>query len=238
MSQGPTPSSPPPPSAAAAPEARPFASKGRVLTAFVNNCVETVTKAALALDTAGHHRPHARNLIKALWEKRRILVTCHAHPDPDALASCCGVIELLRTQLPDAAVDLSIKGQAPGGLNEIFLLESKAKSVPWESLQAESYDAIVLLDTHPGAGNNPLPASATLTAVIDHHQRRGRRPAIPFVDIRPSIGATCSLVFSYFMELDVPISPGLAALLLFGIETDLAGAAAQPTGWTTWRYRA
>ena len=38
-------------------------------------------------------------------------------------------------------------------------------------------------------------------------------------------GATSSIIFSYFMELEAPIKPDLGATLLFGIESDLAGAA-------------
>jgi nanoRNase/pAp phosphatase (c-di-AMP/oligoRNAs hydrolase) len=51
---------------------------------------------------------------------------------------------------------------------------------------------------------------------------------VPFCDIRPEVGASASIVFSYFMELEVPIRPDLAATLLFAIETDLAGAAGTP----------
>src|SRR5204863_2997382 len=65
-------------------------------------------------------------------------------------------------------------------------------------------------------------------AVIDHHRSRGRRPKCPFCDVRPEVGATSSIIFSYFMELEQPISRDLGATLLFAIETDLAGAAGQP----------
>ena len=75
--------------------------------------------------------------------------------------------------------------------------------------------------------SNPLPANVQPTAVIDHH-RVGRQPRCPFCDVRPDVGATASIIFSYFMELEVDISPELAATLLFAIETDLAGAAGQP----------
>jgi nanoRNase/pAp phosphatase (c-di-AMP/oligoRNAs hydrolase) len=65
-------------------------------------------------------------------------------------------------------------------------------------------------------------------AVVDHHRARGRRPACAFCDIRTDVGATSSIIFSYFMELEVDIPSDLAATLLFAIETDLAGAAGQP----------
>src|SRR5207237_8018177 len=47
-------------------------------------------------------------------------------------------------------------------------------------------------------------------------------------DIRTDVGATTSIIFSYFMELDEPISPALAATMLYAIESDLAGAAGTP----------
>src|SRR6185436_11850277 len=50
----------------------------------------------------------------------------------------------------------------------------------------------------------------------------------PFCDIRTDVGATASIIFSYFMELEIPIKPALGATLLYAIESDLAGAAGQP----------
>ena len=62
--------------------------------------------------------------------------------------------------------------------------------------------------------------------VIDHHRSgRGRKPKCQFCDIRTDVGATTSIIFSYFMELDAPITPELAAIMLYAIESDLAGAA-------------
>jgi nanoRNase/pAp phosphatase (c-di-AMP/oligoRNAs hydrolase) len=42
------------------------------------------------------------------------------------------------------------------------------------------------------------------------------------------VGATASIIFSYYMEVEQPISPDLAASLLYAIESDLAGSAGQP----------
>src|SRR5207245_6314545 len=46
---------------------------------------------------------------------------------------------------------------------------------------------------------------------------------IPFVDVRRSLGATCSLVTSYLMEQNVPVPERLATGMLYGIETELGG---------------
>jgi nanoRNase/pAp phosphatase (c-di-AMP/oligoRNAs hydrolase) len=66
------------------------------------------------------------------------------------------------------------------------------------------------------------------TAVVDHHRTRGRNAKCPFCDIRADVGATTSIIFSYFFELQVAIPPDLAAAMLYAIETDLAGAAGTP----------
>jgi len=91
------------------------------------------------------------------------------------------------------------------------------------------YDAVILLDVQPVFAYSPLPPGVSPTAVIDHHRARGPKPRCPFCDIRSDVGATCSIIFSYFMELETPISPDLAASMLYAIESDLAGAAGTPT---------
>lgn len=200
------------------------------MTSFVESCVETVADSAQAVERRSRGRPRAIRLIKTLRGKRRVLVTTHIHPDPDALASAQGVTELLRAKLPDTRVDMAIKGQIAGGINEAFARHSRLELVEWPYTpeQLAEYDGFVLLDCQPTFSYNPLPEGTPLDAVIDHHRCRGRRPRCGFCDIRTDVGAASSIVFSYFMELEVPIQPLLAASLLYAIESDLAGAAGTP----------
>ena len=201
------------------------------MTAFVESCLETVADSALEAERKARGRPRATKLLQALLreKKRNILVTTHQHPDPDALASALGMHTLLSTRLPSAAISLSIKGRVGGGVNEAFVRQSNLKFQPWDDAALKGYDAIILLDTQPTGSFSPLPPDVTPFAVIDHHRTRGgRRPKCPFCDIRPDVGSTSSIVFSYFMELEVPIRPDLGATLLYAIESDLAGAAGQP----------
>ncbi len=171
---------------------------------------------------------HARRLLRLLSTKQRILITSHIHPDPDALASCFGIYSVLTARLPGAEVHISIKGQIGGGINDAFTRHTALPLTPWSDTALANYDAIILLDAQPAFAYSPLPANVIPTAVIDHHAAPGRRPRCTFRDIRPEVGATASIVFSYFMELDEKISPELGATLLYGIESDLAGAAGLP----------
>jgi nanoRNase/pAp phosphatase (c-di-AMP/oligoRNAs hydrolase) len=199
------------------------------MTAFVESCVQTAAGKAAVADRSARGRPRARKLLKVLADKKNILVTTHEHPDPDALGSSIGLVALLRTKLKDAKVSMSIKGQIGGGINDAFTRHANLQTIPWSDADLKNYDAIVLLDAQPTFAYNPLPDSVTPTAVIDHHPARGRKPQCPFCDVRTDVGATSSIIFSYFMELEIPIPPDLAATLMYAIETDLAGAAAIPT---------
>lgn len=200
------------------------------MTAFVESCVETVAGSAHAAEkrARGRGRPKAAQLLRLLKDKKNILITTHEHPDPDALASGQGLLRLLEHVLPTAKVNMAIKGRTGGGINEAFVKFSSLKLIQWDDAALKEYDAIILLDTQPAFAFSPLPANLNPTAVIDHHRSRLRKPQCAFCDIRTEVGATSSIIFSYFMELEIPIRPDLGATLLYGIESDLAGAAGAP----------
>jgi hypothetical protein len=198
-------------------------------TSFVESCAKTASGSAAAVARRSRGRPKARQLLKLLGDRKKILITTHAHPDPDALASCVALCALFRQKLP-AGVELNIsfKGGTGGGVNEQFAKVTDLQALPWDDAALPNFDAIILLDTQPAFGNNPLPAGVTPLVVIDHHRAGRTKPKCGFCDIRPDVGAVSSIVFSYYMELEVKITPEMAATLLFAIESDLAGAAGTP----------
>jgi nanoRNase/pAp phosphatase (c-di-AMP/oligoRNAs hydrolase) len=199
------------------------------MTAFVESCAKTVTGSAKAIARRSQRHPKVLQLIRLLSDKKRILITAHAHPDPDALASCQALSTLLRQKLGNGAeVKVSFKGGIGGGLNEAFAKQTDLDPLPWDESTLSTWDAIILLDTQPSFANNPLPPDMVPLVIIDHHRGGRKHPTCAFCDIRPEVGAVSSIVFSYFMELEQKISPDLGATLLFAIEADLAGAAGQP----------
>jgi nanoRNase/pAp phosphatase (c-di-AMP/oligoRNAs hydrolase) len=225
----------------------------------VENLVDSAEDAARAADRQNKGRPRAKRLLAALRHRRRILVTCHRHPDPDALGSASGIRYLLEAKLPDLperlgggrpTVDMSVRGQLASGINAAFTKHAKLELGDWDDARLlefgrdDAYDAVVLCDVQPTFTNCPLPIGMAFNApgraggskgpdvalvVVDHHRTRGRRARGNFVDVRVDVGATASIVFSYFMELDVEVPPDLAATMLYAIESDLAGAAGQPS---------
>ncbi len=55
--------------------------------------------------------------------------------------------------------------------------------------------------------------------VIDHHENYDPED-VPFCDIRPDYGSCSSIIYSYFLEADLPVSPEVATALLVGINID------------------
>jgi nanoRNase/pAp phosphatase (c-di-AMP/oligoRNAs hydrolase) len=198
------------------------------MTSFVESCVSTVADSASAANKGARRSPRAKKLLKVLEDKKNILVTTHMHPDPDALASGMAMTELLRLKLKNAKITFCVKGRIGGGVNDAFTRYAKLNLLEWDECALTSYDAIVLLDTQPMFAYSPLPHNLPPTVIIDHHPARGRSKKAPFVDIRKDVGATSTIVFSYYMELEVPVPPDLSATLLYAIESDLAGAAGMP----------
>lgn len=198
-------------------------------SSFIASCVGTTAGSAKKFDQRTWRRPRVQHLLRHLKGKSRILVTTHEHPDPDALASAIGLSYLLEALLPEATITTSFKGTLGGGLNRVFASYSVSHYVPWDRIEPDTYEAICLLDCQPAFTNTPFPPEICPVAVIDHHPAiRGKRCRSPFTDVRRNVGASSSIIFGYFMEMDIAIPKDIAALMLYGIESDLAGAAGHP----------
>jgi nanoRNase/pAp phosphatase (c-di-AMP/oligoRNAs hydrolase) len=82
---------------------------------------------------------------------------------------------------------------------------------------------IALVDTQPGAGNNPLSNDILARIVIDHHSWRAESASAHFVDVRPKIGASATLLTEYLRAAKLKIPSSLATALFYGIKTDTIG---------------
>jgi nanoRNase/pAp phosphatase (c-di-AMP/oligoRNAs hydrolase) len=193
------------------------------MTAFVESCLDTLSSTAQKVQR--RTTPRAKQMIRTLAGKTNILITTHMHPDPDAAASCLGMQRLLLSAIPSAKVTIRFKGNQDSPRLRAFAKTVGLTYEAWDDAALPAYDAIVMLDTQPTFGTSPLPPGVTPTVVVDHHRGRGRRRHLPFADVKTDVGATASIIFSYFMELQLTIDPTLAAALLYGIECDIAGAA-------------
>jgi nanoRNase/pAp phosphatase (c-di-AMP/oligoRNAs hydrolase) len=151
--------------------------------------------------------------------RSRCLILTHNNPDPDSLASAEGLKVLLEREasLPCTIGTGGIVGRAE---NRAMIRFLGLQVTPVRRLRFPDFDAVALVDTQPGTGNNPLPPGLDPAVVIDHHPAREAARVPPWNDVRAGVGATTSIVVGYLRRRSVPIDTRLATALLYGIVSD------------------
>jgi len=153
-----------------------------------------------------------------------LAVVAHDNPDPDAIASACGLVAIAESVgVPaDAYYFGEISHQENRAL--VNLLELSLYPVEADSFDPADYGTIALVDHAQPGVNDSLPPETDVGIVVDHHP-----PRMPidktdrYVDIRPTIGSTSTIITEYFCRLGIQPDKQLATALLYGIQTDTKG---------------
>jgi nanoRNase/pAp phosphatase (c-di-AMP/oligoRNAs hydrolase) len=168
--------------------------------------------------------PPLNQLLDLLAGAKSVLILPHNDPDPDAIASAVGLRHLLAQRL---GLEAQVAYQGIIGRSEnkalVRFLGRPLKQLGETDLRRASH--IALVDTQPGAGNNPLPASRIPSIVVDHHTWRPESAQAPYHDVRPEQGATSTIVTEYLQAASIEPSEALATALFYGIKTDTMGLA-------------
>lgn len=164
------------------------------------------------------------NQLKEAAGTGPLLILTHDNPDPDGLASGAVLSELFR-QKWNLPARVGYSGLVERAENKVMLKLLTPMWVPLDDLaRFEDFSAIALVDTQPGSGNNRLPETIRPAIVIDHHRTQlASIENVPFVDVRPEIGATTSMVYQYYEAAGLVPSPDLASAVYYGIQTDTQG---------------
>jgi nanoRNase/pAp phosphatase (c-di-AMP/oligoRNAs hydrolase) len=165
---------------------------------------------------------HLGGLLAAVGDIGSLLILPHNDPDPDAIASAVGLQHLLRERL---GVESSIRYKGIIGRAENTELV-RYLGRPLRKLRRADLrhaEGIALVDTQPGAGNNPLSTQTSPTLVIDHHPLREESLTAPYADVRVELGATSTIITGYLQEAGIEPSRRLATGLFYGIKTDTMG---------------
>lgn len=160
------------------------------------------------------------HLLRVAGRVRDVIILPHNDPDPDAIAAAAALKHLLEEHL-DARVAIAyhgIIGRAENQALARYLGEPLRRIT--ENDIAESGAVIVLVDTQPGAGNNPLRPHTIPDIVIDHHPWREATGGVPYADVRSDVGATATILVEYLSAADVELTSRLATALFYGIKTD------------------
>ncbi|HUL62768.1 MAG TPA: DHH family phosphoesterase [Methanocella sp.] len=158
--------------------------------------------------------------LKSLDPARRIGIIVHDNPDPDAIGGALALKDMAESVGKPA--DILYYGPIGHQETRAFI---NLLSVPLRQITSPvlaEYGVLALIDCNTPGRNNSLPPGTPVNIVIDHHAPREENGIADadFVDIRPDVGATSTIMTRYVQELDFEISSTLATALLYGIRTD------------------
>ncbi|HIQ39243.1 MAG TPA: hypothetical protein EYH53_04475 [Methanothermococcus okinawensis] len=143
------------------------------------------------------------------------LILMHNNPDPDSIASAMALKRILERWKVRA--DIGYGGRIEFDENKAMVNLLGIKLIPIEDIDIDKYDGIAVVDTS-SSKLLPINPDREIDILIDHHEN-GDLTA-KYMDIRPEIGATATILLEYLNELNITPKQDLATALYYAICTD------------------
>ncbi|HET7874817.1 MAG TPA: bifunctional oligoribonuclease/PAP phosphatase NrnA [Methylomirabilota bacterium] len=180
------------------------------LTAFGERVVQPAAERA-------QQRARAER-VRALFEgAERVLILMQDDPDPDAIASALALKTLLGRSRASAPICTFGSITRPENVAMCKVLDIEVDAISAQAL--DQFDRVALVDVQPSFLEQRFDE---VDLVIDHHPLGGPINA-RMKDVRPSYGATSTILVEYLRAADVKIAQRLATALLYGIKSDTLG---------------
>lgn len=148
----------------------------------------------------------------------KVYIQMHNFPDPDAIASAYGLMQLLKYRGIEAVVCYKGKIERYNACYIMNKLEISFQNLLDIDGELQESDEVILVDAQK-LNSNIIDMTGAEVACIDHHPTY-----IPveyrFSDIRPQAGACASIIASYFFENEIPMDAKTALALTYGIRSD------------------
>jgi nanoRNase/pAp phosphatase (c-di-AMP/oligoRNAs hydrolase) len=189
-----------------APEA-PIVTLGDSLDGFAERVLDPALERALT-------RVRVERIRAQFARAERVLILMQDDPDPDAIASALAFKALLGRNR--TATTLGTFGTITRAENRAMtrILEIEVEAIKPRAL--EEYDRIAIVDAQPSFFEERIDR---VDFVVDHHPEEVPVRAV-MKDIRPSYGATATILTEYLRAVDAKLSQRLATALLYGIKAD------------------
>lgn len=159
-----------------------------------------------------------RRFIERVRPLPRLVIQAHDFPDHDAVAASFALSHLLRQ------FGVTTRMVYNGVIDRVSLSHMidwlEIDIVPWTEAGMTDADKNMTVDGCMGEKNvRDLPGEEI--AVVDHHQSKPP-PGLWFSDVRPTYGATATIVYEYYRDLGVPMPQAVATALQVGQAIDTA----------------
>ncbi|WP_407357308.1 DHH family phosphoesterase [Methanolobus sp. WCC5] len=149
---------------------------------------------------------------------KKLGIVVHDNPDPDAISSALALKTVASSF--NVLADILYHGEIGHQENKAFVNLLGIDLYRTEDVGFTGYEKFALIDCAVPGANNPLPSDMHVNIIIDHHPITDADMDADFIDIRPNVGASATILTKYLQELNVDISSDLATALLYGIRTD------------------
>jgi len=166
----------------------------------------------------------AKGLEKVITDSfsEELLIVMHNDPDPDCIASAIAM-ERVAAHYGKQGV-ITYGGEIGHRENRamVNLLDTRILRVDELEKPLGDYTLVALVDSAIPSSNNPLPRDFRPDIIVDHHDVSVDLIRCDFLDVRPDVGSTSTIMYEYLKLLRVPVTQSLASALLHGIMTDTA----------------
>ena len=137
------------------------------------------------------------------------------NPDPDSIASALALKRLLWKRVH--TITLAYVGKITRLENQAMIRLLRVRMQPLANVDTSLFTKLALIDSQPH--HHEELQKLHYHVIIDHHPLKDTLEA-PFIDIRPSFGATGSIMTEYLQAARIVPSSRLATALLYAIKVD------------------
>ncbi|MGQ4557024.1 NAD-binding protein [Halobellus sp. GM3] len=182
----------------------------------VINPSEVIADSALRSLESGELEYKARQLAEILeGASAGLAVLTHDNPDPDSIASAAALQAIAREHGIDAVINYD--GDIGHQENRAFVNLLGIELVPLsEGKPLSEYGAVALVD-HMKSGDPEIDSEVDI--FIDHYEPDDDIEAA-FMDVRPNVSSTSTILTKYLQEFDLTPSEAVATALLYGIRSE------------------
>jgi nanoRNase/pAp phosphatase (c-di-AMP/oligoRNAs hydrolase) len=180
----------------------------------INPSAVIADSALRALET-GELEHKAEQLAAVIDDtERRMAIVAHRSPDPDSIASAVALQAIAEARGVEA--DILYEGEIGHQENRAFVNLFGIDLTPLSEVDIGTYDTVALVD-HAEASE---PAVGTEVDVfIDHFEPEIDYEA-RFMDVRPNVSSTSTILTKYIQEFDLNLTDDVATALLYGIRAE------------------
>lgn len=165
----------------------------------------------------GSRQSRLHQLYELLSRDEDWLVLINA--DPDAMASALAFKRLLAHRAGEVTIARINDIRRPDNLAMVRYLH--LPMIRWDDSLCGLFHRFALVDSQPH--HSPHFAGVPFSVVIDHHPLVAQSPVhASFVDVRPNMGATSTIMTEYLRAQEIRPGALLATALQYGIRTDTA----------------